>query len=67
MATSRIPPPGGDQNHGPALLAVAIVSTTLAIVTTIIRLLGRIFVVRSVGWDDYTIAAAAVRHCGQSI
>lgn len=67
MATSRIPPPEGDHNHGPALLAIAVVSGTLAFMTTIIRMVGRTLIVRSVGWDDYTIVAAAVRRTDQSI
>ncbi len=61
MAMSRIPPPEGDQNYGPAILAIAIISSSLAIITTIVRIVSRTFIVRSVGLDDYTIAAAAVR------
>ena len=64
MATSRIPPPGGDQNRGPAILVTAVVTSSLAVITTMIRLVGRTFIVRSVGWDDYTIVAATVRIAG---
>ena len=64
MTTPQMPPRGGDQNNGPALLAIAAISCALAVLTTIIRLTGRTFIVRSVGWDDYTIGAATVRQCG---
>ena len=65
MASSEEPPPGGDQNHGPALLAIAVVSSAIAVATTIIRIIGRTFVLRSVGWDDFTIIIAAVRTINQ--
>ena len=67
MAMSQLPPPGRDRNYGPAFLAIAIVSGTLAFLTTIARILGRTLIVRSVGWDDYTIVAAAVCSNGRSI
>lgn len=61
MAESVTSPPGGDQNFGPALLAIAVASSTLAVLATIIRVASRTWIVGSVGADDYTIAVAAVR------
>lgn len=49
--------PSSRDNKGPAIIAVSVVFTTVAFVTTVLRLwvrTGR----RALGWDDYTIAAA---------
>ena len=55
------PPVGGDQNRGPALRDVTIVSFTLVVLALVLRMYSRRFLVRQVGWDDYTIIAATVR------
>ncbi|MCJ1264975.1 hypothetical protein MMC22_004850 [Lobaria immixta] len=54
------PPPGGDQNKGPALLAVSLTTGIIAFIATALRLVSRVFIVRQVGWDDFTISIAEV-------
>ena len=54
--------PSLDVNRQAPMLHNVIASTTLALVTTVLRLITRIWVVRQVGWDDYTIVAAMLGH-----
>ena len=54
------PPLGGDQNHGPELLAVSLASATVAFIATSLRILARTLLVHQVGWDDFTIIIATV-------
>lgn len=61
MEKPKAPPTGGDHNKGPSLLAVSLTSTVVAMILTALRLFGRAFIVHQVGWDDFTIAIAAVR------
>jgi len=54
------PPPDGDVDKGPMVLALVTVSTGLALLTVALRLFVRITVVKSVGWDDHAIVVSAV-------
>jgi len=54
------PPVGGDVNKGTALLVVIVISFVLAILSVSGRMAVRVFIVRSVGWDDWTMILAAV-------
>ena len=55
-------PPDLNGNRQASPLNNVIASTTLATAATILRLITRIWVVRQVGWDDYTIIAADLGH-----
>lgn len=52
------PPPGGDQNHGIALRDVTIVSFTLALFMSTMRLSARLLIVKKTGWDDWMMVLA---------
>jgi len=60
ISGSPNPPAGGDTNRGPQILAVAIVTTAIVVISCIIRLFVRFRIVRSVGSDDYIISIATV-------
>jgi len=61
MAAGTGPPPAdGDVYHGPDVIIVTVVSTAVALAFVATRMYARVFVVRSVGWDDYIILASAV-------
>jgi hypothetical protein len=53
-------PPEGDVTRGPSILAVLNTTTIIALFFIATRLYTRIVVVRTVGWDDYTLVAAGV-------
>ena len=55
------PPPGGDRSHGPLLLGTSLVTFVAVLVSVCARMFTRTFIIRQVGWDDYTIVLAAVR------
>ena len=46
-------------NHGGGIIASEVITTFLASMTVILRLATRIWIVRNIGWDDYTILFAA--------
>lgn len=54
------PPPDGDVNRGPQLLAVSMVTLLAAIAVVALRLYTRLKITLSLGWDDYTIVLALV-------
>jgi hypothetical protein len=54
------PPPGGNVNQGTSILIVIVVTFALVLLLFGLRLVTRIFIVRSMGWDDYTIIAATI-------
>lgn len=56
----RLPPPDGDVSKGPVILAVTIVSTSLALIAVGLRMFVRTVITRGIGWDDYAILGAAV-------
>lgn len=49
----------GVANHGARLIATTVTVSVLASTAVALRLATRIWIVRSVGWDDYTIICAA--------
>lgn len=51
-------PPGGDRNRGPTFIAVTSVLTVFSSITILLRLYTRTQLVRSLGWDDYTVFIA---------
>ena len=55
------PPPFGDKNASAGLLATTILVTVLCIILVSLRFATRIWVVKRVGWDDWTILFACVR------
>jgi hypothetical protein len=58
---SSAPPLDGDVNRGPTLLTISLVTTSIALLTTVFRIFVRHRIVRSIGWDDYTIIVAMVK------
>ncbi|TGO11086.1 hypothetical protein BTUL_0117g00010 [Botrytis tulipae] len=57
--SAKSPPPAdGDQGHGTRMLIVIVTTFTVVVVIFCLRLSVRLFVVRSMGWDDYSIIAA---------
>jgi hypothetical protein len=51
-----------DMTQGPALLAVSVTLTVVALLTSILRFCVRIRINRKVVWDDYFLGLAMVRH-----
>jgi hypothetical protein len=67
------PPPQGDYSKGPAMIIFDVVTVSVATIVVAIRFAVRIWISKCLGWDDWTILAAAVRrsvsyfsHCLQS-
>ena len=60
MTSKGAPPPHGDENRQSGIIGTAILVTVIACITVALRMMTRIWVVRSVGWDDYTIFLAAL-------
>ena len=58
MSSSGPPPHSGDVHRGAGMVATTIFVSVLASVTTSLRLVTRIWIVRNIGWDDYTIIFA---------
>ena len=54
-------PEGGDVNRGPSVTVCVTVLFTASLITTIVRMYVRKYIVRQIGWDDYTICVAMVR------
>ena len=54
------PPKNGNENRQGQILAIAIVTAAVAAIAVALRMITRIWVVRKVGWDDYTILFAAL-------
>ena len=55
-------PPQGDVNVSGGILVTTILVTVLAIVLVVLRFATRIWIVKKVGWDDWTILLAALGH-----
>lgn len=56
-----IPPPGGDQNRGPVVIAVLSLFFGLSTIIVSLRVVTRIWITRNFGWDDATMALTQVR------
>lgn len=60
MSVSGLSPQTGGEDRGAAIIATTIVVTFLAFLAVALRFATRIWIVRSIGWDDYTILMAAL-------
>lgn len=60
MTSLGAPPLRGDENRQGGILATTILVSVIACVTVALRMATRIWIVRSVGWDDYTILCATL-------
>ncbi|MCJ1463031.1 hypothetical protein MMC07_001635 [Pseudocyphellaria aurata] len=49
-----------DENRGVSVLGISLVSLSIAVVFTILRMTSRIWILRKVWWDDYCIVVALV-------
>lgn len=56
-----IPPPGGDQNRGPVVIAILSLFFGLSTIIVFLRVVTRIWITRNFGWDDATMALTQVR------
>ena len=63
VSQPKTPPPDGNQDASGGLLATTILVTTLSIIIVGARFATRIWVVKRIGWDDWTILFACVRLC----
>lgn len=59
MSSSGPPPHNGDENRQGGILATTFIVTIIACMAVALRMGTRMWIVRSVGWDDYTILLAA--------
>ena len=59
MIGSGLSPRHEDDNHGGGIIATTVILSVLASVTVALRMATRTWIVRSIGWDDYTIILAA--------
>lgn len=55
------PPAPGEDNKQPGIIATTIIVTVVADIFVGLRLIVRKWITKSIGWDDWTIIAAAVR------
>ncbi|KAL2039858.1 hypothetical protein N7G274_007259 [Stereocaulon virgatum] len=60
MSDSGPQPLNGDENRQGGILATTYIVATLTSVTVALRMATRIWIVRSVGWDDYAILFATL-------
>ena len=56
------PPPDGDVNRGPLIIAVSFVEFAFALLLVVLRFYTRIKLVRKIGLDDWLVLAALVRN-----
>lgn len=59
MSSSGVLPHDGNDDRGGGIIANTVLVSFLAASTVLLRLATRIWIVRNVGWDDYTILCAA--------
>ena len=59
MSSSGLTLQNNDYNRGGGIIATTVVVSLLASTAVALRLATRIWIVRNVGWDDYTIICAA--------
>ena len=60
MSSPSQPPPGGNQSQNKALMGVTIAMLSFSTIFVSLRFLVRIYVVKSIWWDDWTILLALV-------
>ena len=61
MSSLSQPPPGGNQSQTEALMGMTIAMLSFSAIFVSLRFLVRIYIVKSVWWDDWTILFALVR------
>jgi len=61
------PPPQGDYNKGAGMIIFDVVTVSVATMVVAIRFVVRIWISKCLGWDDWTILAAAVRPSATTI
>ena len=62
MKSQVPPPPDGAQDRSAVVAGMVIGALTLSIVSVALRMIARKFLLKNVGWDDWTIVAAVVIH-----
>ena len=60
MNALESPPVGGDYSRGPAIKVISLVTFAFVALCTVLRMIGRIFITKRTGWDDYTMLLALV-------
>ena len=56
-----LPPPGGDQNRGPELLAVTWTFTSFAVLVVTLKIYTRVNILRDLALDDFFVFFSLVR------
>ena len=59
MSVSGLSPHTGGEDRGAGIIATTVVSSFLASTAVALRFVTRTWIVRSIGWDDYTILMAS--------
>lgn len=54
------PPPEGNVNQAPAIIIAGSITVAVATLFVVLRFIVRIWIVKAVGWDDWTILFAIV-------
>ncbi|KAL8760598.1 MAG: hypothetical protein Q9184_003230 [Pyrenodesmia sp. 2 TL-2023] len=70
MSSSPPPSPNGDENRQGGMLATTFLLAPITCIVVALRMATRIWIVRNVGWDDYTILFATIGiiiGCGLSV
>jgi hypothetical protein len=62
MSTPDLPPLPSNPNEdaGPEILGAVLSTTSLAVLVLFARFYVRVFMVRALGWDDYTMGLAGL-------
>lgn len=60
MSSPAPQPPNGDENRQGGIIITTFLVTVLASIVVALRMATRIWIVRNVGWDDYTILFATI-------
>ena len=61
MEQMKGPPPQGDYSKGTSIIIFDVVTVSIATIVVALRFAVRIWISKRLGWDDWTILAAAVR------
>ena len=56
------PPPEGNVDKGPALIIASCITIFIIVLFVILRFAVRVWITKAIGWDDWTILFAVVRH-----
>lgn len=58
MSSPASPSPNGDENRQEGIIATTVIVSVLASIVVALRIVTRTWIIRSVGWDDWTILFA---------